>query len=73
MKHIMLWGFAYFLGSPWLAEVLTSFIFQVSMRHMAADTLCFIFLLCELGKLWNLKYPLEMEGIQKAEIPRTPS
>lgn len=51
MKHIMLWVFAYFLGSQW--QVLSFFLFQVSMRQ-TAQILCFSFLLCELGKLWNL-------------------
>lgn len=42
---------------------LSFFPFQVSARQMAADTLCFTFLLCELGKLWNpirLGYPKVM-------------
>lgn len=44
-------GFAYFLGSPW--ERFLSFSFM-SLRQMAADSLCFTLLLCEPGKLWNL-------------------
>lgn len=35
-------------------RLLSFFPFQASAREMAADTLCFIFLLCECGKLWNL-------------------
>lgn len=40
MKHYMLWVFAYFLGSQW--QILSFFLFQVSMRQTAADALFYL-------------------------------
>lgn len=66
MKHIMLWVFAYFLGSQWQASKFSPFS-SLCEANGSRCSLCFTFFLCECGELWNISlgYPNVLHLILK--------
>lgn len=66
MKHIMLWVFAYFLGSQWQASKFFPFS-SLCEENGSRYALCFIFFLCDCGELWNISpgYPKVIRLILK--------